>query len=171
MKNILRQGLILTIIILTSCSQSENTNKANVDKTEHQVILETQNKVENALKFINGYTENASKMSQAEGIGKWLNSHNLATESFKTEVKRIIEDAFQQDPELGFGADPIFDAQDYPDNGFELDSFDENTNYLTVRGKNWPDFKLTMKIVEENEKWLVDGCGIVNIPDDKRAER
>lgn len=57
MKNILRQGLILTVIILTSCRQSENTNKTNVDKTEQQAILKTENKVENALMFINSYTE------------------------------------------------------------------------------------------------------------------
>jgi hypothetical protein len=41
---------------------------------------------------------------------------------------------------------------------------------LTIR-KDWTEFKLTMKVIEENGNWLVDGCGIVNIPQDKRAER
>jgi len=72
---------------------------------------------------------------------------------------------------MGLGADPIFDAQDYPSKGFELESIDETTNYLTMKGKDWSEFKLTMKVVEENGKWLVDGCGIVNIPKDKRAAR
>lgn len=63
-------------------------------------------------------------------------------------MKRIIDLAYKQDPELGLDRDPIFDAQDCPDKGFELDSFDEKTNYLTVKGKNWPEFKLTMEVVE-----------------------
>ena len=72
---------------------------------------------------------------------------------------------------MGLGADPIFDAQDYPDQGFELDSFDSETNFIVVKGKNMSDFKLTIKMVNENENWLVDGCGMINIPNDKRLKR
>ncbi|MBK6833593.1 MAG: hypothetical protein IPG89_04680 [Bacteroidetes bacterium] len=72
---------------------------------------------------------------------------------------------------MGLGADPIVDAQDYPSKGFELESIDEQTNFLIVKGKDMPEFKLTIKVVEENGNWLVDGCGIVNIPKDKRAAR
>jgi hypothetical protein len=86
-------------------------------------------------------------------------------------LKKIIEDAYEKEPEVGLDFDPILDAQDYPDKGFELESLDEKTNYLTVRGKDWADFKLTIKIIEENGNWLVDGCGIINIPTDKRAKR
>jgi len=68
------------------------------------------------------------------------------------------------DPELGLDEDPIFDAQNYPDKGFELAAFDSKTNYVVVKGKNWPDFKLTLKMVAENNTWLVDGCGLIKIP-------
>lgn len=100
-----------------------------------------------------------------------MNANTLVTIGFKTEFKKIIDDALKQDPELGLDADPIFDAQDYPDKGFELDTFDEKTNYITLKGKDWSEFKLTLKMLEQNGNWLVDGCGIINIPANKRAKR
>ncbi len=84
-------------------------------------------------------------------------------------MKRIIEEAYKQDPELVPDADPLFDVQDNPDKGFELETFDENNHYL--KGKDWPAFKLTMKIKEENGNWLVNGCGMVNIPGNKKVKR
>ena len=53
----------------------------------------------------------------------------------------------------------------------DIQAYDEQTNYLTVKGKDWPDFKLTMKMALENGKWVVDGSGIVNIPENEQAER
>jgi hypothetical protein len=127
--------------------------------------------VDIALTFINSYVDNCNKMSEAIDIIEWVNSNNLTTNHFKTEVKSIMEEAFKEDPELGLGFDPIFDAQDYDDNGFELVTYDSKTNYVVVKGKNWSDFKLTIKVVLEDNKWLVDGCGIINIPKDKQSER
>ena len=82
-----------------------------------------------------------------------------------------MEEAYKIEPDLGLDVDPIFDAQDYPDKGFDLESFDRKTNFVVVKGKDWADFKLTLKMVLENENWLVDGCGIINIPKDKRIAR
>jgi hypothetical protein len=155
---------LLTIIGFVSCGQS--SNKLNTDN-DSQVDRKTQN----ALAFINGYVENGNKMNQAIGIIDWVNSNKLATEGFKKELKRIVDEAYKIDPELGLDADPIFDAQDYPDKGFVIESFDDKSNYLIVKGIDWPDFKLTMKLKNENGIWLVDGCGIVNIPIEKRAKR
>lgn len=171
MKNMLRQVLILSIVILAACGQGENSNKVIESKIEVKAVSENQNKVDNALIFINGYVENSSKMNNALGAIDWVNSNSLTTSRFKVELKRIIDDALKQDPELGLGTDPILDAQDNPSEGFELESFDDKTNYLIVKGKDWPKFKLTMKVVEEKGNWLVDGCGMVNIPKDIRAER
>lgn len=167
----LRQVWILTIIMLISCGHGIKSNKSFDDKTDDELISRRENIVGNALRFINGYVENSNKLNQAVDIVDWVNSNELTTKSFKAELKKIIDDARRQDPELGLDADPIFDAQDYPEKGFELESLDEETNYLTVKGKDWPEFKLTMKMTEENGNWLVDGCGIVNVPEDKRAKR
>lgn len=127
--------------------------------------------VDNALTFINSYVDNCNKMKDAIGVVEWANSNELATNHFKTEIEKIITEANSVDPEMGLGADPLFDAQDYPDKGFELDSFDEKTNFIVVKGKDMPDFKLTIKMVKEDKNWLVDGCGMINIPNDKRSKR
>jgi hypothetical protein len=162
---------ILTIILLISCGQREKENKDLLTDTREQTVSQKVDKIDNGLKFINDYVENSNKMTDKVDIIDWVNSNNLSTNNFKTELKKIIEDAYEKEPEVGLDFDPILDAQDYPDKGFELESLDEKTNYLTVRGKDWADFKLTIKIIEENGNWLVDGCGIINIPTDKRAER
>ncbi len=110
-------------------------------------------------------------MKGSTGIIEWVNANNLTTNRFKTEVKTIIEAAYKEDPESGPGFDPIFDGQDFPDEGFELEAFDSKTNFIVVKGRNWADFKLTIKVIAEDDRWLVDGCGIVNIPEDKQSER
>jgi len=143
--------------------QPRNTTKIKTDKDNTPVNI--------ALTFINSYVDNCNKMKESIGIIEWVNSNSLTTNRFKTEVKSIIEEAYKEDPELGLGFDPIFDGQDYPDEGFELETFDSKTNFIVVKGKNWVDFKLTIKVVLEDNKWLVDGCGIINIPKDKRSDR
>jgi hypothetical protein len=135
--------------------------------------LETNSKkdiTDNALAFINSYVENTNKMGQAVETRKWVNSNDLSTSGFKTELNKILDEAYRKEPEVGLDFDPILDAQDNP-NIFGLESFDETTNYLVVKGKDWPEFKVTMKIKEENGRWLVDGCGFINIPNDKRPSQ
>jgi hypothetical protein len=159
----------IMIIGLISCGQ--NSNRTNDSKASQVTSTGKNKKTDNALTFINGYIENVNKMKQAVGIIEWVNSNKLSTDGFKRELKRIIEEAYKNDPELGLDADPILDAQDNPDKGFVVESFDDKSNYLIVQGVDWPDFKLTMKIKNENGIWLVDGCGMINIPNEKRAKR
>ncbi|MEA5097662.1 MAG: hypothetical protein VB032_03915, partial [Burkholderiaceae bacterium] len=78
--------------------------------------------------------------------------------------KKIIADAFKNDPEMGLGADPIFDAQDYPDQGFKVLSCNEKSNYVTLQGVDWQDFRVVVKTIKTEKGWLVDGAGIINIP-------
>jgi hypothetical protein len=180
MRHMNRQTFFLTTLLLTSCGQSVRTDDkaaetANDTSTESRSITTVKaddnadTKFDNALTFINGYVDNCSKMNERINIVDWVNSNELTTSGFKTELKRILDDAYKDEPEVGLDFDPILNAQDYPDKGFEIETFDEVTNYLTVKGKNWPEFKMTMKIIEDNGNWLVDGCGIINIPADKRT--
>ncbi len=167
----LRLLFTFTTILFISCGQREKENMNLLPETPQQTASQNINKVDNALKFINDYVENANKTTDRVGIIDWANSNDLSTKNFKTELKKIVEEAYKIEPEAGLDFDPILDAQDFPDKGFELESVDEKTNYLTVKGKDWPDFKLRMKMSDENGNWLVDGCGIINIPADKRSER
>lgn len=167
MKQIL---FILTIILITSCEQTIDKKKIEHTST----ILDNPKdslSIDVALKFINSYVDNCNKMKESIGVVEWVNFNSLTTSSFKTELKRIIDEAYKIEPEIGLDADPIFDAQDYPDKGFELNKFDSKTNYIVVNGKNWVEFKLTIKTVLENNIWLIDGCGIINIPINKRIAR
>ena len=164
---------ILISVLFISCGQTKDKNlneKSSVNKIESADSTRTV-KIDNALKFINDYVENCSKMNKSIRTIDWVNSNQLTTGNFKTELTRIINEANKNDPELGLGFDPIFDAQDFPDKGFELESVDATTNFLIVKGKVENQFRLTMKVNKENGKWLVDGCGIVNIPTDRRIER
>ena len=161
----------MTIILSVSCGQNIDTKKTiEVSSTELKKTKENM-PVDIAVKFINSYVDNCNKMKESIGVVEWVNSNRMTTNGFKKELKIIMEEAYKIEPDLGLDVDPIFDAQDYPDKGFDLESFDRKTNFVVVKGKDWADFKLTLKMVLENENWLVDGCGIINIPKDKRIAR
>lgn len=65
---------------------------------------------------------------------------------------------------------PILSAQDYPQE-VELESYDAQTGYVIVRGVDWEEFTVILRIVKLNSKWFVDGSGIINIPSDKQIIR
>ena len=170
---VMKQILILTLLFCASCGQT--TTQDSKVSTDKNIVQSTnvgdEKLIENALTFINSYVDNCNKMKESIGVVEWANSNQLTTQSFKTELKRIMDEAYKLEPEMGLDADPIFDAQYYPDKGFELYSLDGNTNYIVVKGKDLPDFKLTIKMVRDNNIWLVDGCGIINVPSNKRIAR
>lgn len=162
---------ILAIILVSSCGQTSGTKTATEQNSSELEEKKGNLPVDIALDFINSYIDNLNKMNTSIGTVEWVNSNNLTTNRFKTALKKLVDEAYKTDPEMGLDADPILDAQDYPDKGFELESFDHETNFIVVKGKDWPDFKLTIKMVLENGNWLVDGCGIINIPDDRLIAR
>jgi len=164
---------ILISIWFISCGKTkENNTKENKLENETESIKATKNlQSDCALKFINDYVEYCNKIENVLGVIEWVNTNQSTTEKFKSELTRILGEAKKGDSELGLGFDPIFDAQDYPENGFEIESIDKTTSYLIVKGKNWDGFKLKMKIKKENDKWLIDGCGIINIPKDNQIRR
>jgi len=152
--------------MLSYCSCINETKNQKTDETINQ-----QNKpdYEIALNFINDYVnyQNSKKKNNSDSL--WVNQNPLLTSSFKQQYNLIIQSALPDDPGLGF--DPIVNAQDYPDKGFEIMLEEPNSGFLSVKGIEWSDFLLTMKIVENQGKWLVDGCGIINIPTEKQAKR
>ncbi len=171
---------ILVSLLLLSCGHPGDNKTKMENSIDNEIVNKTGLNVQtsistddcdNALKFINGYVDNLNEMNKAIGIIEWVNSNQLVTESFKKELSRILDESYKNDPELGLGFDPIFDAQDYPDSGFEIGSIDTISNYLILKGKDWSQFKIVMKVKYEDTNWLVDGCGIINIPKEKRIEK
>lgn len=126
------------------------------------------------LRFINDYTEFCNREFSSHpdtSESQWLSQNKMVTDHFRTEYKNLLDSAKKVDPELGLDADPIFDAQDYPDKGFDIMSKDSANGYMTVIGRNQDTMKVVLKLTNQNSKWLVDGCGIINIPEDRRALR
>ncbi len=181
--------LILLILIVLGCNskkpksntleqkqqigiEKETKNEVVISEKKPKVELNDTTSIANvAVEFINGYVMNCNKMKEQIGIIEWVNAYPNVSPEFKKELTEMIREAEKNDPGYGLGFDPIFDAQDYPDDGFELVDFDSNSNYLTVKGKSWKGFEITMKIKEHNKKWIVDGCGVINIPKTKQAKR
>jgi hypothetical protein len=150
----------LLLIIICSC-KSQNTE---VPKQMNQTINS-----EIAVKFLNDYVSFCDLKSSNKDFLKWIDDYPLLTSSFKKKYRKIVEDAEKNDPELGLDFDPILDAQDYP-SGFVVKTIDQN-GFLTLQGKDWQDFIVTVKLIYEGNKFLVDGSGIINIPKDKQARR
>ncbi len=179
--------IILTLLSIVSCKKdienenlelkkvSEETNnpKAEINSqlSEEKETIKDNSPENTALTFINSYIVDSNKMNKSVGYLNFVKSSNLTTKSFKIELQKIVDEAEKLDPEMGLDFDPIIDGQDYPDEGFELKHFDTKSNFIIVKGKNWADFEVTMKLIFENEKWLIDGCGIVNIPKNNQSKR
>jgi hypothetical protein len=124
-----------------------------------------------ALAFINAYTRICAVPGTAAADSSWVENSPQVTDGFKQRYRFILDSAWKADPELGLDFDPIFDAQDFPDKGFSLVNMDSATGYLRVAGNDWKKFELVLKLAYTNNKWLVDGAGIINIPKEKRAKR
>lgn len=124
--------------------------------------------IELALTFINSYIEESNKLNKSVGYLNFVKSSKLTTNRFKTELQKIVDEAEKEDPEMGLGFNPIVPGNDHPEKGFEFESYNSKTNYIVVKGIDWADFKVTIKVAKEENKWLVDGCGVVNIPEEKQ---
>ena len=147
----------------------QSSTEVEVDLTVNEAL--TVDKIDFVLEFINAYVENCNASEDFMEISDWVNSNTLVTAEFKSELAKMVAEANEEDPEMGLGFDPIFDAQDYPSKGFDIDSFDPETNLVYLKGNEWEGFYVTVKIKKVNGEWLVDGCGAINLPEKDRAER
>lgn len=156
------KGLIVLFVILSGSigakgqDQSRETNEIS--------------KIDIALSFINDYVKHCDNKESESKITEWIEGNKLVTKEFKKTYKDLIDEARKEEPELGLGFDPIFDAQDYPEEGFEFLTSD-NGEYVTVRGKDWPTFTTVIRVRLVGNKWMVDGAGIINIPQDKQRSK
>lgn len=157
-------------------SASNDSTLINSMTKREWAIIEYENQIDNpksklAAEFINGYVKNIMKMNEALGIIEWVNANNLSTNSFKSSLTQIINQAYEKEPDYGLGFDPILDGNDFPDNGFQLDKIKPNSNFLIFSGIDWEEYKITVKVKKVDNQWLVDGCGIVNIPSSEQIKK
>ena len=164
-KTTLKTLLILIFGLTFLCCQTTESKHEHSDTTTSQ---SNEPDYQVAIKFINDYLDFTNDRQSEIGLIEWVNSREDVTFAFKSELKRILNEAEKNDPELGLGFDPILDAQDSP-NRFNLDKAE--SEYLIVKGENWTEFRLTLKMKLIDNKWLVDGAGIINVPENKRIKR
>ena len=126
-----------------------------------------------ALKFINGYVQYMQQYRPDSN--QWVAKHKTLTPSFKTTYKKLIDAALKEDPELGLGFDPILDGQDFADKFDKIKSCNEKSGVMLLSGSWGPDTKERMEVavkpVNKNGKWLIDGSGVINIPETEQAPR
>ena len=89
----------------------------------------------------------------------WINKQSTVSENFKKAYTSYV------DASEFLEFDPILNAQDYPE---AFDIHRKDGEYVIVKAKDWPEFKLTLKLARQGKTWLIDGCGVINIPEDKR---
>ena len=110
-----------------------------------------QQKAKFALKFANsGY----------EGIEK------STTRDFQRALNALYKKVSKSP--IGFlDFDPIVDGQDTPPKGFSIDRC-MGDGYVLLRGIDWKDVTLTVRVVNTKDGYKVDGSGVVNIPKEKQ---
>jgi len=127
-----------------------------------------------AVQFMNEYLvfgEPSHGKTTTETLEKWLKRNPLVTRRFSQAYGAMIQTGRKNDPELGWGTDIILDAQDSPDKGFKLFRCSRTPGFLLLQGTDWPEFRVTVKVVTTSQGMKVDGAGAVNIPESERAPR
>lgn len=162
--NILKYILVYVIALVSiSCGTKTNDKAPQPDSSQLPDASV-------AVKFINDYVSFISKSGFEEGAVTWVRGKERVTEDFKNALRKLIEEAYREDPEMGLDFDPILNAQDYPEGAFVLSTSDPD-GYVTVQGKDQPEFKVVVKLKLIGNKWMVDGAGAINIPEEKQPNR
>jgi hypothetical protein len=172
--------LLFFLLILCACSQRNNsTNTVNkVDSNARIEVSEAVAKADSkksnqkqavpdfnvAPKFINKYVQAIGGPNG--GPAHWVEHSPLLTENFKNQYRKISKSDDSLD------SDPILDANFLPGNRFTILKADSIDGYVTLAcDGQWKDYQLVLKLAHEEDNWLVDGSGVVNIPEGKRAKR
>lgn len=171
MKKIMKPIVGLLFFAMISCSESNTKENSNIMDKEVETIENSvatrEQQTANAIQFINDYLDAFANINSMDDIVDWVLRSNLASDNFKQTYYNMITEAYDADPIVGLGYDPVLDGQD-ADSKYELVSYDDQSHYLLIRGVNYAEFMTTMKIVEIDGKWLVDGSGDINIPDNQK---
>jgi hypothetical protein len=131
-------------------------------KDQHVSQQETLPDQQVAFKVLNDYVSNCNSMKSEEA---WVENNELLTTDFKEAYKKMMQEAWEDDPELGLGFDPIVNAQDYPEKGFKLASGKSSDSSIVILEGIDMDMTVKVKLKEIKGKWLVDGMGVIRMPE------
>jgi len=177
MKNLF---LLVFLLSLWSCATHQKTQSHATESDLAIKEISQRRNVQNsnqalnpnvAFDFLHSYNEHIQNSVDAYSIIRWAQSTPYATQTFKKELETLVSQALKVDSQLGLGFDPIYDAQDYPSEGLEIHSFNPENGLLILKGIEWEDFRVNMKLLHQNGETLVHGCGVVNMPVHLRSKR
>lgn len=158
---------LIVFSIIFSCGKNEKQDSLREAQNTTAVLSVKTSELpaeKIALDFADSYTEFMRNDVDFAETKKWVEQNKEVTEAFKKSYIDMIAEAERQNPEQGLDFDPIINAQDVPDNGFEILSYNKKTNTVTLKAKETTDFTLKLKMVNQNNRWFVDGSGVVNMP-------
>lgn len=143
--------LVLTAILFTLVACGAPDKDSNNEKGMDPQI---------SLDVMNDYVKSGSALRDP---AKWVKNNKMLSPDFKKAYDKMIAEAYKDDPEMGLGFDPILNAQDFPEKGFEIKSVDSKKGLITLRGIDWPEFVVATKLAEVKGEWLLDGAGVIRM--------
>ena len=147
MKIFLSAFLLFTFV---ACNTPDKAPEELASKTDPQV----------ALDFMNSYVKSCNELTNPE---KWVAENKQLSNEFKAAYRKLMKEAWEHDPEFGLGFDPIFDAQDYPDIGYRIKSFDSKTGIVQLESSDNLGYHAKVRVKLIGNKTLVDGAGVIRM--------
>lgn len=113
-----------------------------------------------ASDFFNAYVKAIPTLDGYKATIAWVKKNPLASPAYKAAVEKIYMDALRKDPEMGYGADALLGAQDYPD-GFTIKQSRASGDKAVVDLIGVDPFPMPLRVtlIKQDDKWLVDGSG------------
>lgn len=113
-----------------------------------------------ATEFLNAYVRAIPSFNDQMDAARWVQKSRLATPGFKKRLSDLYRKALKDDPELGYGADAVLGAQDYPDS-FRVHeiTIQDGTATVLMRGIQPFEMDVPMVLIRSGDSWLVDASG------------
>lgn len=162
MRRVFSIDYLIFMVLISSCSNPEQ----KVEIESEPLDEELPNAETIAVNFINNYAAYCEHHTGEFSVVDWANNEEYVSSIFVDSLEKMITDAYEIEPEMGLGYDPIFNAQDYPSEGFEFKTLTMEQTYLvTVCGKEWKEFEVKIKLASTRASMLIIGAGVVNMKD------
>ncbi|MFY8217267.1 MAG: hypothetical protein ACOVMP_11780 [Chthoniobacterales bacterium] len=144
----------LSVVLLLNCLPIALLVGADGDSSEQKKAAAV------AAEFINSYVKAIPQFESSMSGADWVKRSPLASPEFKKRLADLYRQALRDDPEMGYGADAVLGAQDYPDS-FKVQSVRIDGDQAAVELLSTEPFEmeLRMTLIRHEDSWLVDGSG------------
>jgi hypothetical protein len=113
-----------------------------------------------ASDFFNDCIKAQPKMPSYKATNACVKKNPLASPTYKAAVEKIYMDALREDPDIGYEADALLGAQDYPD-GVRIKQIRASGNKAVVDLIGVDPFPMPLRVtlIKQDGNWLIDGSG------------